>query len=205
MKKRKTKKLISYNEEIYKNIPINNLIVFGIYSVLLKGAKCTFEKLIEECFKLFPAVFSFGRHPEWPDSLKFDRTLRTLREKGLITGSPKTFFILTKFGESLAKDTAKIFKIKLPKRTISEKAGRDAEINWINTLKKSEIFNRFLKEKKYFLITNTEVRNLLHCTLETPLRIVKQNLTYNINLAKEFKEKKLVDFLELCQQNLPKK
>jgi len=50
-----------------------------------------------------------------------------------------------------------------------------------------------------------ELRNLLHCTLETPLRIVKQNLSYIINLAKEFKEEELLQFLKICQLQLKKK
>jgi len=50
-----------------------------------------------------------------------------------------------------------------------------------------------------------ELRNLLRCTLETPLRIVKQNLIYSINLAKEFKEKELLKFLKFCQQKIFKK
>ncbi len=47
-----------------------------------------------------------------------------------------------------------------------------------------------------------ELKNLLHCTLETPLRIVKQNFSYSVNLAKEFKEKDLYRFLKVCQDKL---
>lgn len=205
MRKRKIKRRISYREELYENLSLNHLIIFGIYSVVSKKEKCTFEKLIEECFTLFPKAFSLNRHSEWPDSLKFARPLRKLREKGLIVGSSKTFFSLTKFGESIAKDTTKILKIGLPKKISIGKAGRDAEINWIRTIKKSETFQRFLKEKKHFSITDMELRNLLYCTLETPLRIVKQNLAYSINLAKEFQEKTLLEFLKLCQRKLTKK
>lgn len=205
MKKRKTKERISYPIEIYQKIPINHLIVFGIHSVLQRKEKCTFEKLIEECFNLFPEAFSFSTHPEWPDSLKFDRALRTLREKALIIGSPKSFFSLTKFGELVAKNTAKILKARLPKKAAIKRPIRDPGINWINTLKKSDLFKRFLKEGKKFSITEMELRNLMRCTLETPSRIVNQNFAYSINLAKEFKQKKLVEFLDFCQKKLSKK
>ena len=196
----------TYNEEIYKKIPAAHLIVFGIYSILRRKEKCTFEKIIEECFYLFPRIFSFSRHAEWPDSLKFDRSLRTLREKGLIVGNPKTLFTLTKFGGDIAKNTATVLKRGLPEEEVSiEKPGRDAEINWIRNLKSNEAFHRFLKERRHFSITNMELRNLLRCTLETPLRIVKQNLAYSINLSGEFKEKELLKFLKFCQRKLPKK
>ncbi len=133
----KNKKINSYKKEIYTIIPTTHLIVFGVYMILQKGEKCTFEKLIEECFKSFPKAFSFNRHPEWPDSLRFDRTLRKLREKGLIVGSANMLFFLTKFGERVAKDTAQNLKTGLSKRTIIEKPKRDAEINWVRGLKKN--------------------------------------------------------------------
>jgi hypothetical protein len=203
--KTKQKTRLRYKEEMYTRIPATNLIVFGLYSLQQKKENCTFEKLIEECFSLFPKVFSFSRHPEWPDSLKFDRTLRKLRENGLIVGHPHTFYSLTKFGERIAKETENFLKGSFSKKIIFEKPKRDAEINWINSIKRSETFQRFLKEKKDFTITNMELRNLLHCTLETPLRIVQQNLIYTLNLAKEFGEKNLIDFLKLCQKVIDKK
>ena len=205
MKAKKSKKLIPYSEEIYIEIPVAHLIVFGIYSILQRGENCTFEKLIEECFSLFPKVFSFSRHSEWPDSLKFDRTLRTLREKGLVVGNPNTFYSFTKFGEKIAKKTAQDLKTGLSKKIITEKPKRDAEINWVRNLQKSEAFHRFLKGEKSFIINNMELRSLLHCTLETPMRIVKQNLSYSINLAEEFKERDLLKFLKLCRKKLTKK
>ena len=204
MKKNYTKDKTSYNEETYQGIQINYLVTFGIYSILAKREKCTFEKLVAECFYSFPKVFSLARYPQWPDSLKFDRPLRTLRERGLIVGNPKGLFSLTKFGGKIAKDTAKILKVGVFKKSPPYRTKRDAEINMVASFKNSETFQGFLKNKG-FLITEMEIRNLLHCTLETPLRIVKQNLIYAKNLAKELNEKLLFEFLDLCHQKLDKK
>lgn len=202
MKKNKT---IFYKEDIYKKIPMANLIIFGMMSILNRKEKCTFEKLVEECFELFPKSFSFGRHTNWPDSLKFDRNLRTLREKGLIAGNPNTLFSLTRFGEKIAEKTSKDLHSIFLNRHIIERPKRDAEINWISGIKKNQSFQRFKNEKENFSITDMEVRNLLHCTLETPLRVVKQNLIYSINLTEEFKEEELKKFLNICQNILIKK
>ena len=103
-------KKVSFDEELYKRKSINNLILFGIYSVVEKKEKCTFEKLIKECFTLFPKVFSFSKHPKWPDSRKLDRPLRTLRKRKLITGNPKTSFSLTKSGKKIAEEIIKTFR-----------------------------------------------------------------------------------------------
>lgn len=100
----------SFDEEIYRRISINDLILFSVYSLLDKENKCTFEGLVKECFALFPKSFSFSKFPEWPDSRKLDRPLRSLRKKKLISGGPKTFFSLTKTGKKTAGEIAKVFR-----------------------------------------------------------------------------------------------
>jgi len=105
----KTKKSLQYSSE---QASINDLIVFSLYSVVSKGEECDFERLIKECFSLFPGDFGFYKYPQWPDSRKLDRPLRLLREHKLIKGEPGTFFSLTKEGKVLAEDLAKVFKQK---------------------------------------------------------------------------------------------
>ena len=97
----------SIEEELYRRVSINGLILFSIYS--LQG-KCSFERLIKECFTLFPKSFSLLKLPEWPDSRKLDRPLRTLRKRKLISGNPKTIFSLTKLGRKTAEGVAKTFR-----------------------------------------------------------------------------------------------
>lgn len=103
------KKVKSFDEELYKKVRIADLILFGINSIIENKEKCTFERLIKECFILFPKAFSFFQSPEWPDSRKLDRPLRTLRKRKLITGNPQTFFSLTKDGKQIAEETVKAF------------------------------------------------------------------------------------------------
>jgi len=116
----------TFDEALYKKAKITDLILFGINSVIEgdedksssspfatareNKEKCTFERLIKECFTLFPESFSFSKYPQWPDSLKLDRQLRTLRKRKLITGDPKTSFSLTKLGKKIGLETAKTFR-----------------------------------------------------------------------------------------------
>ena len=97
----------SFDQELYRRISLNELILFSIFST---AEKCTFEELIKECFTLFPKSFSFLGISKWPDSRKLDRPLRTLRKRKLIRGNPKTFFSLTKYGKKIAGETAKTFR-----------------------------------------------------------------------------------------------
>lgn len=192
-------------DDIYKNIPNEYLIIFGMHSIISRSDDCTFDKLVKECFALFPKAFSFSLYPEWPDSLKFDRPLRTLRERGWIVGSAKTKFSLTKFGESVAKEAEELLKVPVKDRKTIQKPVRGVEANLLTFLKSSEAFKHFSENREGFSITEMELRSLLRCTLETPERILKQNLQYSKNLAKEYSEKELLNFLEVCERVINKK
>jgi len=89
---------------------INDLILFSIYSVIVNNEICSFERLLKECFTLFPEAFGFARYPLWPDSRRLDRPLRSLRDGKLIKGDPKTEFFLTKEGKEKAQQIAKILR-----------------------------------------------------------------------------------------------
>lgn len=91
---------------------ICDLILFCIFSVEQKKEQCTFERLTEECFGLFPKPFGLKRYPKWPDTRKLDRSLRSLRAKKLIKGDPKSDFSLTSQGRKEAQEIAKMFRQK---------------------------------------------------------------------------------------------
>lgn len=100
----------AFVSELYKKISVYDLILFGVYSVNYKKEKCSYERLVKECFILFPKSFSFFEMPGWPDSRKLDRSLRTLRKKKMLTGDPRNVFALTKIGRKSAEDVGKIFR-----------------------------------------------------------------------------------------------
>lgn len=97
-------------EEKNVNIPVNDLILYCIHSVHSNNEQCTFDRLVKECFTIFPATLRFTRYPIWPDSRKLDRPLRALRKEKLIIGDPKTYFLLTKEGEKKVTEISRILK-----------------------------------------------------------------------------------------------
>jgi hypothetical protein len=200
--KLKNRNKIIYDEKIYAGVGLENLVLYGIYLVSKKKEICTFEKLVAECFSQFPKVFAFKRYPEWPDSLKFDRPLRKLREKGMIVGIIKDSFSLTKFGEQKAIETEDILKkINMgfyKKRKDSQE--RSVEDRLITYIKDSESFKKYINNPSNFTISEPEFRKLLRCTLETPLRVIKQNLEYYKKLANSYKEEELFNFLLSCEK-----
>ena len=92
------------------NPSVNDLILFCVYSIISNNEECSFDRLVKECFSLFPESIEFPRYPIWPDSRKLDRPLRFLRNERLIIGEPKTFFLLTPEGEKKAIELNKLLK-----------------------------------------------------------------------------------------------
>ncbi len=89
------------------NFSVNDLILFCIHSIVANNEQCSFDRLIKECFTLFPETLRFDRYPIWPDSRKLDRPLRALRQEKLIIGDSKTILMLTNEGQ---KKATNIFK-----------------------------------------------------------------------------------------------
>ncbi len=88
---------------------IKKIILFILYSRNNRD-RYSFENLMKDCFKAFPRVFSLKGYPQFPDTRKLSRPLRSLRRKKLVKGNPQTFFSLTVAGRKLAKEIADIFR-----------------------------------------------------------------------------------------------
>jgi hypothetical protein len=194
------------SSEVYEKLGMQDLIVYAIYSVTKSGEVCTYERLIKECYEKFPKTFSLKNYPSWPDSLKLDRPLRTLRQKGFVIGSTRGNFELTRFGLDLAHDIESTLlgraRSSVTKRQGS--TGRGIDIKIVQNLKQSNAFMRYRQDSENFSISETEFRSLLRCTLETPERVVKQNLEYYKNVAQVMVEKEVLQFLLTCENQLHK-
>ena len=143
------------------------------------------KALIEIVYEQGPSEVFLGDSPSWGfDSEKTDDVTgvrKVAEETGLILVS----------SESAGKP--------------AQKPLRGADTALIHFLKESAAFRRFLKDRKGFSITEMELRGLLRCTLETPLGVLKQNLQYTKNLANDYNEEELLNFLEACGQILTEK
>jgi hypothetical protein len=82
--------------------------------------------------------------------------------------------------------------------------GRSTDYRFINFLKDSEQYKIFVKNPQTYSITEPEFRNLLRCTLETPRRVLKQNIEYFKNIAISYEEEQLLKFLTLCEDKILK-
>ncbi len=184
----------------YINIGIDDLAIYAISQVVAKREDCTQERVIKECFTLFPERFGMARYSEWPDSDRVHLSIVRCQRKGWITGSSKTGFKITSFGESVSKKIAakldKSTAVSPTKQTSESSRGKWESI--IKYLKSSEVFKGYEKNPASVQISDKDVRKLMMCTLESPIRVVRQNLINSLEIAKEFKDKVLFSFLLAC-------
>lgn len=191
------------NEKIYISLSIDKLTILAIFQLIEKGEECAFERLIKECFDLFPKRFCLRRYSKWPDSNRVYLSMMRCRNNGWIVGNEKSGFQITAIGRKIAKDVFnQLSSGKIVEKPKAIKRPRERGETIINFIKNSRAYTKFKSNKENFEITEDEFREMLGTTLETPPRILKQNFIHSLNICKDYKEEKLKHFLNICKKQI---
>jgi len=189
----------SFDESIYTSVSLTKLTIFAISRIAKNGEECAYERVVKECFSLFPKRFSFQRYPDWPDGTRVKIEILRCRDKGWLTGNEKNGFQITSLGKRVAEEVLKELK-QGPTKKLRPTQTRDRGDTIVSYLKKSDPFRRYQENKENFIITEEEFRKLIVSTFETPPKVLEQNLNYCFDLCSEYGEKELCDFLEKCRE-----
>lgn len=188
-------------ENTYYSLSLTKLTIYAINEIVNKGEECAYERVVRECFTLFPKRFSFQRYPEWPDGTRVKIEILRCRDNGWVTGNEKRGFQITLLGRRVAQEVLKELaggKTKSP--PIKKSQTRDRGDTIITYLKRSESFKRFQQDKQSFNISEEEFRRLLVATFETPGGVIKQNLMHCLDICEQYREKELYEFLKVCER-----
>jgi hypothetical protein len=188
-------------EKIYTLLPLTKLVIFAISEIDNIKEECAYERIVKECFTLFPKRFSFQRYPEWPDGNRVKIEILRCRNNGWVTGNEKKGFHITSLGRRAAQEVLKELKVG-PARELHSTQTRDRGDTILSYLKKSEPYRRYQENKENFIITEEEFRRLVISTFETPPKVLEQNFNYCFDLCSEYGEKELCDFLEKCREQM---
>ncbi|MBT9150049.1 MAG: hypothetical protein DDT40_00215 [candidate division WS2 bacterium] len=191
-----------FDESIYTSISLTKLTIFAIHEIANNGEECAYERIVKECFTLFPKRFSFRRYPEWPDGSRIKIEILRCRDNGWVTGNEKNGFQITLLGKRAAQEVLKELQEGAIKKQRTGQA-RDRGDTIIRYLKESEPFKRFGQNKEIFTLSEGEFRRLLVATFETPPRVLKQNLNYCFDICKQYEENELFEFLKECERQKP--
>jgi len=191
-----------FNENIYSSIPLTKLTIFAIHEITNNGEECAYERVVKECFTLFPKRFSFQRYSEWPDGSRIKIEILRCRDNGYVTGKEKNGFQITLLGKRVAQEVLKELQGgKVKKHRTGQTRDRGDTI--IKYLKESEPFRRFQQNRQDFNISEGEFRRLFVATFETPPRVLKGNLNYCLDVCKQYGENELFEFLKECKRKKP--
>lgn len=188
----------------YSVMPIDDLVIYAVQRIVGCGEDCTFERLVCQCFELFPEKFSFRRYPYWPDATRVNKSwLRCRTDKGWITGNVKTGFRLTSAGEVVASKVGKALSLReVPRATPTAEQGRERWESILQFVRQSEAFSRFKGAPSNFTMEEGEFRSLLSCTLETPVRVLRQNLKQVREAARVYHDSEISAFLRSCEKRM---
>lgn len=205
MKTRKAKGEAEFPSDSYKDIGVDYLVIYSVKKILDNSEECTFERLVCECFTLFPKKFGFLRYPNWPDATRINKAwLRCRTDKGWLAGTVKEGFRITAAGEEIARDTENLLKNKAKiRKNFSAAKSRERYEAVILHIKKSPEYQKYSKIAGYEL-NETDLRSFLGGTLETPKRILRHNLNLYLNAAAIYNESSVIPFLEVCKRKLEK-
>ena len=180
---------------------IDELLTFAVGRVTNAGEDCTFERLVYECFQLFPKQFGMQRYPEWPDSVRVNKTwLRCRTDRGWIVGSVQEGFRLTdrgnrvaaKVARSLGKDNA-----SLPQPSEGGRA-RERYEAMLKYVRRQPAFQAYQASPDSLELSDADLRVLLNGTLETPRRVLRQNLRAYQDAAQVYADEEVSAFLNAC-------
>ncbi|MBA7635450.1 hypothetical protein ES703_43054 [subsurface metagenome] len=188
-----------FNESIYTSISLTKLTIFAIREIANNDGECAYERIVKECFTLFPKRFSFRRYPEWPDGSRIKIEILRCRDKGWVTGNEKNGFQITLLGKRVAQEVLKELQEGTVKK-LGTGQTRDRGDTIIRYLKESQPFKRFQQNKENFTLNEGEFRRLVVATFETPPRVLKQNLNYCLDICNQYGENQLFEFLKECEK-----
>ncbi|MHA1961644.1 MAG: hypothetical protein ACW99U_15585 [Candidatus Thorarchaeota archaeon] len=179
---------------------IDQFLIYCAWKILQEGDDCTFERLTVECFARFPEKFSLQGYPEYPDSARVNKSwLRCRTDRGWLLGNVKTSFNLSPSGEAVAVSVERslgLGDVKEARRPASRVRTRDDAL--LRFVRNRPLYGSYLESPKDFAPTDNDIRVLTSSTLDTPRRVVKQNLMQLVDVAKKASEKDLEGFLLAC-------
>ena len=186
-----------------QSLPLDDLVVYCVSEILNSGEECTFERLVYECFTRFPDTFGLKRYPKWPDSARVNKAwLRCRTDKGWIVGSVQEGFRLTSVGEHIAGMVATRLEAGIPSARSAGTGSRTRERHetLLRNIRSDSLFQRFVESQDGFELSEMEFRRFLGVTMETPVRILRQNLNAYKNAATGYGDEGVLDFLAACEK-----
>jgi|TARA_B100001971_G_C18250640_1_gene577916 hypothetical protein len=191
------------NEKHYENANLNELINFAIGMVSDLKKEIITEDIIVAAYLLFPKKFSMQGYEKYPDSVRINRRVVDLRDRGFIHGSNAQGYKLSTKGEKEFERLNKIFKLGKSIQGRGNRTGRKDERSrasrFLKHIKQSDAYKKFKSQKNVTDISEYEFRSLLMCPMETPPNKLRQSLGELQDQVRIVGNNEILEFLENCR------
>jgi len=188
-----------------KKVSLDRLLTYCVYVVNQSGSVCSVSRLVYECFTRFPERFCLPGYPHWPDSERVTKTWRRCRtDFGWIEGSNVLGFRVTSTGREVARQVERLLhgnsQAPVQSSASANNERRTYESLHLKRIREHPAFARFQRQGSAAEIPETDFRHLLMCTLESPERILRQNLRELQNIAKTENAGDILAFLAALEE-----
>lgn len=187
----------------YLSIDKDRLSLFVVNFLQTNGIEPTFDKIVIASFKLFPKKFSLLGFPEYPDALTVHYCLymHNTKIKGWLSGNVQTGFNLTEKGKYFFEETKKMLDGIIKPTKQYGTTPRRKELTFINLLKKTKAYKKYLQNKKEE-ITNDEILESLRVTSFNPKERIKKHLEKYIEYSNRINDSESTGFLNFIKKRL---
>lgn len=199
-----------FDPDGYAKTPLNDLMVFSIYSLHRQGQAIPAEDIISACFVLFPRRFSLRKYPQWPDSTIVSRRWSDCKRRGYLRGNAVDGFQLTARGVKRAEKIEKMLgKVKIkpvpvskPKLPLQPVLTVHPELKarakkYIHAIEASDAYRHY---KRKAPLNEYDFRSLLLCTMESPPATLARNLEQFKDYVRIHDRMDLLTFLESSEE-----
>ena len=178
---------------------LDELLTYAVGRIESAGEECTLERLVFECYSLFPDRFSMQGYPEWPDAIRIDKSWRRCRtDRGWIVGNVQQGFRLSEHGRRIAHKVGQALDNGAPVIATQGNRPRGKYDAMLRHVRQQPAFARYVEDADSFTLEQSEMLMLLNATLETPSRVLHQNLRTYLDAANEHGSDDLAAFLKEC-------
>jgi len=190
-----------------------DIVLYVLY--LLNGTtkKISTENIALECFRLAPSRFSWILHTKYPDIEPARKALFQARSKkngGLVFGRHgKTKenqisdgWIFTPNGITwIEKHKSRIELLLNTKQKLLKRTRVDKQIF---SLKNSNAFKKFLKDRGCENVLPYEFTDFLNASLDTPSSILRDRVAKIRAIAATAKEQEIINFINIAEKHFSK-
>ena len=183
------------------NIDLDRLVLFAVSKLEDNDIEPTYDNIVVTTFKLFPKRFSLIGFPNFPDGKRIHDCLWhcTYKTKRWLFGNPKSGYKITRKGKYILEGTKKILRGEIKVTKEYELKAKRKEVFFINLIKKSNAYKKYLKHKTDE-ITEQEIKEMLRGGIATSKEILKRNLEKYIEYANVIDAVSVKAFLKLIKK-----